>query len=71
VSLVAPDEVPLLRDIEKLLTRTLATTEPPAFAITVPQAQPTSHAPPPARNVARPRFNRRNAPRGARAFAGR
>jgi ATP-dependent RNA helicase RhlE len=71
VSLVAPDEVPLLRDIEKLLTRTLATTEPPAFAVTAPQAHPTSHAPPAQRHAPRPRFSRRSAPRGARAFAGR
>ncbi len=33
ISLVAPDEIPLLRDIEKLLTRTLATTAPPAYTI--------------------------------------
>jgi ATP-dependent RNA helicase RhlE len=32
ISLVAPDEVPLLRDIEKLLARTLATTALPAYA---------------------------------------
>jgi ATP-dependent RNA helicase RhlE len=31
VSLVAPEEVPLLRDIEKLLARTLVTTAPPAY----------------------------------------
>jgi ATP-dependent RNA helicase RhlE len=32
ISLVAPDEVPLLRDIEKLLARTLASAALPAFA---------------------------------------
>ncbi|MGH8220926.1 MAG: DEAD/DEAH box helicase [Steroidobacteraceae bacterium] len=32
VSLVAPDEVPLLREIEKVLARTLAVTAPPAYA---------------------------------------
>jgi ATP-dependent RNA helicase RhlE len=32
ISLVAPDEVPLLRDIEKLLARTLATTALPRYA---------------------------------------
>lgn len=32
ISLVAPDEIPLLRDIEKLLARTLATAALPAFA---------------------------------------
>jgi len=31
ISLVAPDEIPLLRDIERLLSRTLATTALPAF----------------------------------------
>jgi len=33
ISLVAPDEVPLLRDIEKLLARTLAITALPAYAV--------------------------------------
>ncbi|HEY3785987.1 MAG TPA: DEAD/DEAH box helicase [Steroidobacteraceae bacterium] len=33
ISLVAPDEIPLLRDIEKLLARTLATTALPAYAV--------------------------------------
>jgi ATP-dependent RNA helicase RhlE len=33
ISLVAPDEVPLLRDIEKLLARTLAIMALPAFAV--------------------------------------
>jgi ATP-dependent RNA helicase RhlE len=32
ISLVAPDEIPLLRDIEKLLARTLATAALPAYA---------------------------------------
>jgi ATP-dependent RNA helicase RhlE len=31
ISLVAPDEIPLLRDIEKLLARSLTTTALPAF----------------------------------------
>jgi len=30
---LAPDEVPLLRDIEKLLARTLAITPLPAYAV--------------------------------------
>jgi len=34
VSLVAPDELPLLRDIEKVLARSLATSALPKFAIT-------------------------------------
>jgi ATP-dependent RNA helicase RhlE len=34
ISLVAPDEVPMLRDIEKLLARTLAITPLPAYAYT-------------------------------------
>jgi ATP-dependent RNA helicase RhlE len=33
VSLVAPDEIPLLRDIEELLARTLSTTPLPAYPI--------------------------------------
>ena len=33
ISLVAPDEIPLLRDIEKLLSRTLATTALPAYPV--------------------------------------
>ncbi len=33
ISLVAPEEIPLLRDIEKLLARTLATTALPAYAV--------------------------------------
>jgi ATP-dependent RNA helicase RhlE len=33
ISLVAPEEVPLLRDIEKLLARSLAVTALPAFAV--------------------------------------
>jgi ATP-dependent RNA helicase RhlE len=33
ISLVAPDEVPLLRDLEKLLARTLAVTALPAYAV--------------------------------------
>ena len=33
ISLVAPEEIPLLRDIEKLLARTLAATAPPAYAV--------------------------------------
>jgi ATP-dependent RNA helicase RhlE len=40
ISLVAPDEIPLLRDIEKLLSRTLATASLPAFAVSgAPQAR--------------------------------
>ncbi|MDE2136784.1 MAG: ATP-dependent RNA helicase RhlE, partial [Gammaproteobacteria bacterium] len=34
VSLVAPDELPLLRDIEKVLGRTLASSPLPRFAVT-------------------------------------
>jgi len=33
ISLVSPDEIPLLRDIEKLLARTLATAILPAYAL--------------------------------------
>jgi ATP-dependent RNA helicase RhlE len=36
ISLVAPDEIPLLRDIEKLLARTLVTTAAPRFAVSGP-----------------------------------
>jgi ATP-dependent RNA helicase RhlE len=38
ISLVAPDEIPLLRDIEKLLARTLAATALPAYATAGSQA---------------------------------
>lgn len=43
ISLVAPDEIPLLRDIEKLLVRTLATAALPAYATAgSPAARPAA-----------------------------
>jgi len=37
ISLVAPDEAPLLRDIEKLLAQSISTTASPAYAVPGPQ----------------------------------
>jgi len=37
ISLVAPDETPLLRDIEKVLSRSLSTTALPAYAVSGPR----------------------------------
>jgi ATP-dependent RNA helicase RhlE len=44
ISLVAPDEVPLLRDIEKLLARTLAIMALPAFAVSGSRSPRTAAA---------------------------
>jgi len=44
ISLVAPDEVPLLRDIEKLLARTLAITALPAYAVSGSRSPRTAAA---------------------------
>jgi ATP-dependent RNA helicase RhlE len=47
VSLVSADEAPLLRDIEKLLGRTLPVAPVPAFAISAPRPVSTTSAPAP------------------------
>jgi ATP-dependent RNA helicase RhlE len=44
ISLVAPDEVPLLRDIEKLLARTLAIMALPAYAVSGSRSPRTAAA---------------------------
>jgi ATP-dependent RNA helicase RhlE len=65
VSLVAPDEVPLLRDIERLLRKSVQVLPTPSF--TVPQMQPRTSAAPAAqdggqasrRDGSRPRYESR------------
>jgi ATP-dependent RNA helicase RhlE len=47
VSLVSADEAPLLKDIEKLLGRTLPVAPVPAFAISAPRPVSTTSAPAP------------------------
>jgi ATP-dependent RNA helicase RhlE len=53
ISLVSPEELPLLRDIEKLLGRTIAVAPVPEYAVTA-AANAGAH-----RNNARPRANAR------------
>src|SRR6185437_12616168 len=56
VSLVAPDEAPLLRDIERLLRRSLPVSPLPEFPVSAPSRQP-SHGDAPAH---RPQGERRD-----------
>ncbi|HUN72154.1 MAG TPA: DEAD/DEAH box helicase [Steroidobacteraceae bacterium] len=63
ISLVSPDEAPLLKDIERLLRRSLPVAATPEFAVTVEQrAAPRPAAPPPGRG-SRPQHHAPRHPR--------
>jgi ATP-dependent RNA helicase RhlE len=64
LSLVSPDELPLLRDIEKLLRRSIPVAALPAFDVP-PREAPTPRAAPPRPAVSRFEPRRRHVQRGA------
>jgi ATP-dependent RNA helicase RhlE len=63
ISLVAPSEVPLLKDIEKLLGHSLPLATVPPYAVTAPQHSAVTRTPTPASGVPRTPVHRAQ-PRG-------
>jgi ATP-dependent RNA helicase RhlE len=71
VSLVSPDEAPLLREIEKLLRREVPVAPLPAYPVTALPAAPSAAAPPTTRPLPGPHRGDARRPHAGQAHPGR